>query len=112
MNAQPALTLPEPISAYFVADRQTPEAVARCFTAQAVVNDVGQVHTGTDAIKAWKEKASTKYTYTMTPFSLERDGEFHIVRVHAVGTFKGSPIDMTLRFRVQSGLVASLEITV
>lgn len=107
-----ALTLPEPIAAYFLADQQTPEAVARCFTAQAVVNDVGQVHTGTDEIKAWKKKASTKYEYTMTPFALERDGEFHIVRAHVVGTFDGSPIDMTLRFRLERGLIASMEITV
>ena len=112
MSAQAQLTLPEPISAYFVADQQTAEAVARCFTAQAVVNDVGQVHTGTDEIRAWKKKASTKYTYTMTPFALERDGEWHVVRVHAVGTFEGSPIDMTLRFRLERGLITSLEITV
>lgn len=112
MSAQAALTLPEPISAYFAADRQTPEAVARCFTAQAAVNDVGRVHTGTEEIKAWKAKASTKYTYTMTPFALERDGEFHVVRVHTVGTFEGSPIDMTLRFQLERGLIAAMEITV
>lgn len=111
MSAQAQLTLPEPISAYFVADRQTPEAVARCFTAQAVVNDVGQVHTGAGEIKAWKKKASTKYTYAMTPFALERDGECHVVRVHAVGTFEGSPIDMSFRFRLERGLITSLEIT-
>jgi hypothetical protein len=111
MNAN-ALHLPEPISAYFVADQQTPEAVAHCFTPQAVVNDVGHVHTGIDEIRAWKETAATKYMYTMTPFALERDGEFHIVRVHTVGTFKGSPIDMTLRFRLARGLIASMEIAV
>ncbi|SAK86701.1 hypothetical protein AWB77_04640 [Caballeronia fortuita] len=112
MSAQVELTLPGPISAYFAADRQGPEAVARCFTAQAVVNDVGQMHTGTDEIKAWKAKADAKYTYTMMPFELERDGEFHIVRVHAAGTFEGSPIDMTLRFGFATGLIASLEISV
>lgn len=112
MSAQAALTLPEPIEAYFVADQQAPEAVARCFTAQAVVNDVGQVHTGTEEIKAWKEKASTKYTYTMTPFAMERDGAFYIVSVHVAGTFEGSPVDMSLRFRLERGLIASMEITV
>lgn len=112
MSAQAALTMPEPISAYFVADQQSPEAVARCFTAQAVVNDVGQIHTGNEEIKAWKEKAATKYSYTMTPFAIERDGEFHKVGAHVVGSFEGSPIDMNLRFRLESGLVASMEITV
>lgn len=111
MKAPAALPLPEPISAYFAADRQTPEAVARCFSAQAVVNDAGHIHTGTDEIKAWKKKASTKYTYAMTPFALERDGEFHVVRAHVAGSFEGSPLDMTLRFRLASGLIASMEIT-
>lgn len=112
MSAQAVLTLPEPISAYFVADRQGPEAVARCFTAQAVVNDVGRMRTGTDEIRAWKAKADAKYTYTMTPFALERDGEVHIVRVHRVGTFEGSPLDGTLRFRLERGPIASMEITI
>lgn len=112
MVTHTTLNLPEPISAYFLADQQTPEAVARCFTAQAVVSDVGSTHTGTEAIKAWKAQANKKYTYTMTPFTLERDGEFHIVRAHVVGTFNGSPIDMTLRFKLERGLIATMEITV
>jgi hypothetical protein len=112
MVTHATLNLPEPISAYFLADQQTPEAIAQCFTAQAVVSDVGIVHTGAQAIKLWKAEADKKYTYTMTPFTLERDGEFHVVRVHVVGTFEGSPIDMTLRFKLERGLIASLEITV
>ena len=46
------LNLPEPIAAYFSADRQNPDALARCFTAQATVKDEGQTHTGLDAIRA------------------------------------------------------------
>lgn len=112
MSTPVAFTLPEPISAYFLADQQSSLAVARCFTAQAIVNDVGQLHTGTDEIKAWKEKASSEYAYTMQPFAWERDGEFHLVRVHTVGSFKGSPLDMVFRFRLERGLIASMEITV
>jgi hypothetical protein len=112
MDNQATLSLPEPISAYLLADQQTPEAVARCFTAQAVLSDVGRIHTGTKAIKAWKAEAEKKYTYTMTPFAIERAGEFHVVRVHVVGTFAGSPLDMTLRFKLERGLIASMEITV
>ena len=50
------LNLPEPIAAYFQADRQDPDAVARCFTAQAVVKDENRTHTGLAAIRAWKAK--------------------------------------------------------
>lgn len=38
------LNLPEPIAAHFLADRQSPDALARCFTAQATVKDQGQTH--------------------------------------------------------------------
>ncbi len=54
------LILPEPIAAYFAADTQNPEAVARCCTAQAVVKDEGHTHIGLDAIKAWKAAASER----------------------------------------------------
>jgi len=54
---RPAMTdlkLPEPIAAYFNADRRDGEAVARCFTKQAVIKDEGQTHSGPAAIKAWQ----------------------------------------------------------
>ena len=67
------LRLPDPIAAYFAADQQQDaEAIARCFTAQAVVKDEGRTYSGIDAIKAWKAAASTKYTYTTEPFALQQ----------------------------------------
>lgn len=106
------LILPEPIAAYFASDTQSPEAVARCFTAQAVVKDEGHTHTGPDAIKAWKASASAQYTYTTAPFALEREDGLQIVTAHVAGNFPGSPIDLRYRFRLERGLIASLEITV
>jgi hypothetical protein len=47
------LKLPEPIAAYFNADKRDSEAVARCFTNQAVVTDEGQTHSGPAAINAY-----------------------------------------------------------
>lgn len=106
-----ALTLPDPIAAYFAADTHGPDAVARCFTLQGVIKDKGQTHTGRDAIKAWKAESSTLYTYTNDPFSLELVDGVHVVRSHTVGTFPGSPIDLKLLFRLERGLIANLEIT-
>jgi hypothetical protein len=103
--------LPEPIAAYFAADRQSPEAVARCFTSQAVVKDEGHTHTGLDAIKAWKASASKLYTYTTSPFALEREEGSQVVRATVAGNFPGSPVDLRYRFRLERGLIASLEIT-
>lgn len=107
-----ALTLPDPIAAYFAADTLGPDDVACCFTLQGAVKDKGQTHTGRDAIKAWKAESSTLYTYTNDPFSLELVDGVHVVCSHTVGTFPGSPIDLKLSFRLERGLIASLEVTV
>lgn len=106
-----ALNLPEPIAAYFAADKLNPEAVAHCFTAQAVVKDEGRIHTGIDAIKAWKAAASTAYTYTVEPFALDQSGSSQVVRSRVTGSFPGSPADLQYDFRLERGLIASLEIT-
>ena len=104
------LRLPDPISAYFAADQQTPEALARCFTAQAVVKDEGHTYCGLDAIKAWKAAASAKYTYTNEPTALEQSQGGHIVTSRVVGNFPGSPVDLRYHFRLERGLIAALEI--
>ena len=106
-----SLNLPDPIAAYFAAEQQTPEALARCFTAQARVHDDGHTHTGPAAIEAWKAAASARYTYTAQPLALERDADFQVVRARVTGSFPGSPVDLRYRFALERGLIASLEIT-
>jgi hypothetical protein len=105
------LYLPEPIAAYFAADRRLPDAVTQCFTANAVVADEGRTYTGTDAIKAWKAAASARYTYTATPLALQQEEGAQVVTSRVVGDFPGSPVDLRYRFRLERGLIASLEIT-
>jgi hypothetical protein len=106
-----ALTLPDPIAAYFAADPLGADAIARCFTRQAVVKDEGRTHAGLDAIKAWKAAASAAYTYTSKPFALEQNEGFSIVTSRVTGNFPGSPVDLRYRFRLERGLITSLEIT-
>lgn len=106
-----ALSIPDPIAAYLLADTQGPDDVARCFTPQGVVEDNGQTHIGREAIKVWKAHASTLYTCTTTPFSVEITDGVHVVCCHVAGSFPGSPIDLTFLFRLERGLIASLEIT-
>ena len=103
------ITLPEPIAAYFAADMKGPDDVARCFTVEGIVKDKGLVHSGREAIKAWKAETSTLYTYTNDPFAVQLIDGVHVVSSHVAGSFKGSPIDMTLRFRLERGLIAGLE---
>jgi hypothetical protein len=61
--------LPEPIAAYFAVDKFDDEAVARCFTNNAVVKDAGRRHAELAAIMQWKAETSTS-----TPIPASRSG--------------------------------------
>jgi hypothetical protein len=104
------LNLPEPIAAYFATEHK-PEALARCFTAQAVMKDDGHTYTGVDAITAFMAKASARYSATSVPFASEREEGLQIVRAKVTGNFPGSPVNLSYRFRLERGLIAALEIT-
>jgi hypothetical protein len=104
------VTLPEPIAAYFAVDTRDSEAIARCFTQDAVVKDEGHTYAGTMAIKQWKAASADKYTYTSEPFALERRDDMTIVTSRLTGNFPGSPFDLRFFFRLERGKIAFLEI--
>jgi len=105
------MQLPKPIANYFAADRGDAHAVAECFTENGVVVDEHHTHTGRDAIRRWKESATTKYNYTSEPISSElKDGKT-VVTTRLTGDFPGSPIDVRYVFRLDGDRIASLEIT-
>ncbi len=104
------LKLPEPIAAYFNADKRDDEAIARCFTTRAIVKDEGQTHCGPAAIKAWKTEASAKYSYSSEPFAVEQKNGEHIVTCRLTGSFPGSPVDLRFVFRLERMKIAFLEI--
>ena len=104
------LNLPDPIAAYFAADKANAESLANCFTTQGVVTDDGKTHVGAVAIKEWKTAVSAKFSYTSEPFALaQKDGQY-IVSSRLTGTFPGSPIDLRYFFRLERGKIAFLEI--
>lgn len=103
--------LPEPIAAYFAADARGPAAVADCFDPHAYVKDEAHVHQGRAAIQAWKAAASAAFAYSVLPCALENEDGVHSVVGRVTGDFPGSPIDLRYRFRLERGLIASLEIT-
>src|SRR6266849_870982 len=104
------LNLPEPIAAYFQADRHGGGDVARCFTKDAVVKDEGHAHSGLAAIKAWKTAASARYSYTSEPFAVEQKDGRYIVTSRLTGNFPGSPVDLRYAFGLERGKIAFLEI--
>ncbi len=105
-----SVVLPTPIAAYFAADKNDGESVARCFAEQAVVKDEGHTHIGRAAIAAWKRAASAKYNYTSEPIAIANQDGKVVVTAHLVGDFPGSPIDLRHVFVLDGDKIASLEI--
>jgi SnoaL-like domain len=105
-----SLELPEPIAAYFTADRLDSEAVARCFTKDAVVKDEGRTYSGIAAIRRWKSEATTKYSYTSEPLSYDETNDSTIVTSRLTGTFPGSPVNLRFFFKLDRGKISRLEI--
>ena len=104
------LALPQPITAYFTTDKEGGEAVAQCFTENAVVKDEGQTYRGRDAIRQWKADVSTKYQYTSEPLACEQKGETIVVSCRLTGNFPGSPLNLRFFFELEGDKIASLEI--
>jgi hypothetical protein len=104
------LDLPQPVSAYFTADKGDSEGLSRCFTANAVVKDEGHTYNGRAAIKKWKADASTKYQYTSEPFACELKDGMTVVTSRLTGNFPGSPVELRFFFELAGDKIASLEI--
>jgi SnoaL-like domain len=102
--------LPGPVAAYFAADKEDGEAVARCFTEAAVVKDEGRTHRGREAIRQWKEEVSTRYQYTSEPFACEQRDRAVVVTSRLTGNFPGSPVNLRFFFVLDGDKIASLEI--
>lgn len=86
------------------------EAVAACFATAAVVRDEGRAYSGRDAIRQWKERSSTQYTYTAEPFAIANEDGRIVISSHLVGDFPGSPVDLRYCFVLDGETIAELEI--
>ncbi len=103
--------LPAPLRAFFDADADgTGEAPLGAFAPYATVRDEGKTHVGRDAIAAWWRAAKAEYRHTAEPLAIAEDGGRTRVRARVTGDFPGSPADLTFAFRVEDGLIATLEI--
>ena len=105
------VSLPGPIAAYFAADQNDGDAVAQCFTENAVVTDERRTHAGRDAIRRWKAEASAKFSYTIDPFAVGEEDGATVVTARVAGDFPGSPVDLRYAFVRDRGKIAQLEIT-
>jgi hypothetical protein len=103
--------LPKPIAEYFAADRADASAVAECFAENAVVVDENHTHRGRQAIRQWKESATTRYKYTSKPIASAEVGGKTVVTSRLMGDFPGSPVELKYVFELDRDRIASLEIT-
>jgi ketosteroid isomerase-like protein len=104
------IDLPAPVAAYFAADTTGAEAVARCFTDDAIVIDERQEYRGRAAIARWKAEASAKFRYTVDRLGAHVSGDQTTVTGRVTGDFPGSPIDLQYRFTLEGDKIARLEI--
>jgi hypothetical protein len=104
------LNLPEPVAAYFTADKGDSEGLSRCFTEDAVVKDEGHTYNGRAAIKKWKADVAAKYRYTSEPCACEQQDGKTVVTSRLTGNFPGSPVNLRFLFGLAGDKIASLEI--
>jgi hypothetical protein len=104
--------LPDILDRYFQAQNAHDiEAIVACFAPDAAVRDEGRDIVGTFAIRAWKEETSRKYRVTVEPLECRVDDGRTVVVANVAGTFKGSPLHLTYRFRLSDdGRIGALEI--
>jgi len=105
------MQLPKPIAKYFAADRGDTNAVAECFTENAVVVDENHTYTGRQAIRRWRESATKRYKYTSKPIASEDQSGKTVVITRLTGDFPGSPVDLRYVFELDGDRIALLEIT-
>jgi len=105
-------TLPAVLDRYFVAQNaHDTDALVACFAPDAVVHDEGADIVGTDAIRAWKEETSKKYSVTVEPLESREEGDRTVVVARVTGTFPGSPVNLTYHFGIiEDGQIGALEI--
>jgi hypothetical protein len=107
----PAANLAQPVADYIAAaNAQDVDAVAACFSSNAVVHDEKREHGGIVAIREWAVEVREKYRPTVEVLGVaERDGRT-IVTGRVSGNFPGSPAELRYAFTVTGGRIARLEI--
>ena len=112
MTTKPAepIDLPAPVAAYFAADATGGEAVAHCFTGDAVVIDERKEYRGRRAIMRWKAEVSAKFRYTVERLGVDVSGDQITVTARVTGDFPGSPVELQYHFTLEGDKIARLEI--
>lgn len=103
--------LPDPIQTYFTARApQDGEAFARAFSADAIVHDEGQSHSGPEEIRRWWLAAKEKYRHSAEPLEHAEVAGKTVIRARVSGEFPGSPAVLTFTFGLAGDRITDLRI--
>lgn len=106
-----ALDLPEPLREYFAAaNTNDADRIAACFAEDATVNDEKRDFVGRGEIRQWAIDARRKYSFQSEPFTIEGEANRPVVTAHVTGNFPGGSVDLSYRFVIVDGAIASLSI--
>ena len=106
-----SIDLPTPIATYIAAEnRGDAQAMAQCFSEDAVVRDEKQTMKGLAAITQWKAETTKKYQHKVEPLASVSKGDKIIVTNRLTGNFPGSPIELEFVFTLDADKITSLEI--
>lgn len=105
------MTLPNPVQRYFEADRANdPEALARTFAPDGIVEDEKRTFAGHQAIEGWWRETKAKYERVTEPLEpVEQDGVLR-VRARLIVRFPSSPAILTFQFRLTGNHITRLEV--
>jgi hypothetical protein len=110
-GAAMSVQVPKVIDTYIASENADDmEALAACFTADAIVRDERRAIEGLAAIKEWKVESKRKYQHTVELIDATEKGGKTVVTAKVSGNFSGSPLNLQYVFGLDGGKIASLEI--
>ncbi|WP_124552231.1 nuclear transport factor 2 family protein [Methylophilus methylotrophus] len=103
--------LPPILSTYFEATNAHDVGLyASCFTENAKVKDQQEIIQGRQNIANWNREVNEKYNSTSAVKSWIQTSGGVDVTTEVAGTFPGSPIELTFRFKLQNNKISQFEI--
>jgi NAD(P)-dependent dehydrogenase (short-subunit alcohol dehydrogenase family) len=103
--------LPSPLRRYLAADSaRDADALADCFSPDAVVHDEDRIHAGRDAIRNWKTSSNDKYQYRVVPLGASGSDRQWKFLAKVIGDFPGSPVELMYVCNLDGDQIHSMEI--
>jgi len=97
------------LESYFqAANAHSVAATLDHFAPDAMVEDDGKEHHGTEGIRHWLEETNVNYNPQSTVLNPSASGDSGKALVSVSGTFPGSPVQLKFNFALAHGKIRSL----